>query len=337
MKNRLLYIGNKLSGHNSTVTSIETLGILLEKEGYELIYASSKNNKVLRLSEMIFKTIQHRNRIDYVLIDTYSTYNFWYAFIISQLCRLFHMKYIPKLHGGDLPNRLDRSPVLSKMIFKNAYKNIAPSEYLLEAFKNRGYAELICIPNTIEIENYTFKERNICMPNLLWVRSLNSIYNPEMAISVLIEIRKEFPLAKLCMIGPDKDGIKHKLKKIADKQKLDVVFAGKLSKSKWVKFSEQYDIFLNTTHYDNTPISVIEAMALGLPVISTNVGGIPFLLKDNETALLVGDNDIQAMAESVKELINNKNLTNKLVFNALNLVQQFDWNLVKSKWSEVLN
>ena len=337
MKKNLLYIGNKLSGHNATVTSIETLGLLLEREGYVLIYASSKKNKVLRLSEMIFRTIQYRNKVDYVLIDTYSTYNFWYAFIISQLCRFYRIKYIPKLHGGDLPNRLIKSPILSKMIFKYAYRNIAPSEYLLEAFKDRGYAELICIPNTVEIQNYTFKKRNSCEPNLLWVRSLHEIYNPEMALSVLAEINKEFPNAKLCMVGPDKGGMKANLKKIANLKNLNVEFAGKLSKKKWVKYSEQYDIFLNTTHYDNTPISVIEAMALGLPVISTNVGGIPFLLKDRQTALLVADNDIQAMSEAIKELMINDELRNKLVANAHDLVQQFDWNLVKNKWLQVLS
>jgi glycosyltransferase involved in cell wall biosynthesis len=337
MKKNLLYIGNKLSGHNATVTSIETLGLLLEREGYVLIYASSKKNKVLRLSEMIFRTIQHRKKVDYVLIDTYSTYNFWYAFIISQLCRFYRIKYIPKLHGGDLPNRLIKSPILSKMIFKYAYRNIAPSEYLLEAFKDRGYAELICIPNTVEIQNYTFTKRNSCAPNLLWVRSLHEIYNPEMALSVLAEIKNEFPNAKLCMVGPDKDNMKPNLKKIANLKNLNVEFAGKLSKNKWVKYSEQYDIFLNTTHYDNTPISVIEAMALGLPVISTNVGGIPFLLKDRQTALLVADNDIQAMSEAIKELIINDELRNKLVANAHDLVQQFDWNLVKNKWLQVLS
>ncbi|WP_379840951.1 glycosyltransferase family 4 protein [Flavobacterium myungsuense] len=223
------------------------------------------------------------------------------------------------------------------MIFKYAYMNIAPSEYLLEAFKNRGYAELICIPNTVEIQNYTFTKRNSCAPNLLWVRSLHEIYNPEMALSVLAEINKEFPTAKLCMVGPDKDNMKPNLKKIANHKNLNVEFAGKLSKNKWVKYSEQYDIFLNTTHFDNTPISVIEAMALGLPVISTNVGGIPFLLKDRETALLVADNDIHAMAKSIKELIINDELRNKLVANAHDLVQQFDWSLVKNKWLQVLS
>ena len=126
------------------------------------------------------------------------------------------------------------------------------------------------------------------------------------------------------------------MKQMAKKMRLDLVFTGKLSKSKWVKLSEQYDIFLNTTHYDNTPISVIEAIALGLPVISTNVGGIPYLLKDRETALLVDDNDVDGMVASIRELISDEDLKDKLVMNALNLVQQFDWDIVKNKWLKIL-
>ena len=95
----LLYIGNKLSDHGYTSTSIETLGTFLEGEGFHVLYASSKKNKVWRMFEMIIKTIKYAKKVDYVLIDTYSTNNFWYAFIISQLCRIFNLKYIPYPHG----------------------------------------------------------------------------------------------------------------------------------------------------------------------------------------------------------------------------------------------
>ena len=335
MKN-LLYIGNKLSSSRTTVTSIETLGFLLENEGYRIYYASSQRNKILRLSEMLWATFRYSYKIDYVLIDTYSTYNFWYAFLVSQLCRILNIKYIPKLHGGDLPNRLRKNPLLCSMIFKNAYKNIAPSDYLLEAFQNRGYSDLVYIPNTIEIQNYPFKTREVIRPKLLWVRSLSSIYNPEMALQVLDGLKKHIPSPELCMVGPDKDGKQAKLQQIGSDLDLNVVFTGKLAKTDWVNLSEQYDIFINTTHFDNTPVSVIEAMALGLPVISTNVGGIPYLLKNGKTAMLVDDNDAEAMVEAIMKIINNSELKDDLVRNALELVRNFDWNLVKCKWHEIL-
>ena len=78
MKKKILYIGNKLSKHGNTATSIETLGAFLEEEGYTLYYASSKRNQALRLLDMFFTTLRYGRQIDWVLIDTYSTKNFWF-------------------------------------------------------------------------------------------------------------------------------------------------------------------------------------------------------------------------------------------------------------------
>jgi len=336
-KKNLLYIGNKLSKHGMTVTSIETLGLLLESEGYALCYASSKKNKTLRLFDMLCQTIKHRKKADYVLIDTYSTYNFWYAFFVSQLCRLLHLKYIPKLHGGDLPNRLAKNPYLCEMIFKHSYKNIAPSGYLLDAFRNKDFSDLLYIPNTIELHKYPFKKRDtIKAPKMLWVRSFTPIYNPEMALRVFSALKKDFPDAELCMVGPDKDGTLPKIKEMATRLGLDVKFTGKLSKPEWIALSSQYDIFINTSHFDNTPISVIEAIALGMPVVTTNVGGISYLLEDKKTALLVADDDSDGMVNAIKEILENQPLKQQIVTNAYEVVQDFDWEKVKSKWDEVL-
>lgn len=332
----LLYIGNKLSGHGLSVTSIETLGPLLEQEGYALFYASSKKNKVLRLSDMLFKTILLRNTIDFILIDTYSTSNFWYAFLVSQLARILKIEYIPILHGGNLPKRLIRNPKFSRMIFNNAYQNVAPSHYLLHCFQENKFLNTVYIPNTIEIDSYTFKLRSEFQPKLLWVRAFAKIYNPFMAVEVFKIIKEQFPDATLCMVGPDKDGYLEKTKQLAASYDLDVKFTGRLSKAEWISLSAEYDIFLNTTHFDNTPISVIEAMALGLPVISTNVGGLPFLLEDNKTAVLVEDNAVDAMIDAVKELCDNRAISENLAKNARAKAESFDWQRVKSLWNQIL-
>jgi glycosyltransferase involved in cell wall biosynthesis len=335
MKN-LLYIGNKLSKHGNNTTSMETLGLLLEKEGFKVYYASSKKNKILRLFHMILKIIQYRKSVDYVLIDVYSTYNFWYAFIISLMCRFFNLKYIPNLHGGNLPQRLDKDPKLCKMIFNHAYVNIAPSNYLLSTFEMRGFSNILYIPNTIEIQKYPFKERKVIQPKLLWVRSFSEIYNPKMAVEVFYEVKKKYPTAQLCMVGPDSEGGLFKTQKLADDLGLEVFFSGKLTKPEWTNLSQGYDIMINTPHLDNMPVSVIEAMALGLVVVSTNVGGIPFLLKNNKEALLVNDNVVDEMVFGIQKLIENPDLFSELADNARLKAESFDWKIIKDEWLKIL-
>jgi glycosyltransferase involved in cell wall biosynthesis len=332
----LLYIGNKLSDHGYTSTSIETLGLFLEAEGFKVYYASSKKNKFFRMLEMLLMTFKYAKKVDYVLIDTYSTINFWYAFFISQLCRILGVKYIPKLHGGDLPSRIVRTKFFSNLIFKNAYINIAPSFYLYEAFKKNGYTNLKYIPNTIELQIYPQSTKEFKVPKILWVRSFAKIYNPLMAIKVFINIKKKYPEAQLCMIGPKKDESYEKAVRFAHKNNVEVTFTGKLSKENWIAVSKDFNIFINTTHFDNTPISVIEAMALGLPVVSTNVGGIPFLLEHNVNALLVSDNDTEGMILQVNRLIEESDLAATIAKNAKETVADFDWEVVKKQWIELL-
>ncbi len=331
----LLYIGNALSKHGFNQTSIETLGPLLEREGYKVSYASSRRSKVLRMLEMIWVTLNHAGKTDYVLIDTYSTYNFWYAFVISQLCRLMRMKYIMKLHGGNLPARLINSRKLCQMMFCNSYKNVAPSGYLQQAFIGAGFGNTIFVPNAIELRNYKFVRRPSLKPNILWVRSFSPIYNPEMAVHVFTMIKEEYPDAKFCMVGPD-GGNMNKIKTLAENLHVDIEFTGRLSKHEWTALAADYDIFINTTHFDNTPVSLIEAMALGLPVVSTNVGGIPYLLEHKKTALLVNDDDAEAMVNNIKELLDDDALRAKIVQNAYELVQNFDVEKVRFRWLEIL-
>jgi glycosyltransferase involved in cell wall biosynthesis len=333
---KLLYIGNKLSIHGNTATSIETLGPFLETEGFKIFYASSKKNKFFRMLEMTFMTFKYAKKVDYVLIDTYSTTNFWYAFIISQICRILKVKYIAKLHGGELPNRIKKTKYFSDLLFNNAYKNVAPSNYLFEAFTKYNYPNLIYIPNTIELQLYPCSPKVYDIPRLLWVRSFSKIYNPLMAIKVLIQLKKDYPNAILCMVGPKKDETYDQTMAFCKEHDIEVNFTGKLSKEEWIELSKQYNIFINTTHFDNTPVSLIEAMALGIPIVSTNVGGIPFLVQHQHNALLVDDNDIVDMAFQINRLLLDAKLAHTLVQNAKETVKDFDWEIVKHQWIDLL-
>ncbi len=333
----ILYVGNKLSQHGFTPGVIETLGLQLEQSGYKVFYAGTKLNPAIRLTEMIFKTVRLRRKTDFVLIDTYSTFAFWYAFIISLVCRVFHLKYLPILHGGNLPGRLKKSPRASNILFVNSHTNIAVSGYLSHEFKKAGY-KAITIPNNIEISKYPYKQREEPKPKLLWVRSFQSHYNPKMAADVLDKLSKRFEDAELCMVGPDKDGSLKEFLEYIDRKKLNdhVTVTGRLSKEEWIKLSENFDFFLNTTNYDNTPVSVIEAMALGLCVISTNPGGIPFLLHDRIDACLVQPGDADEMFNQISSLIENKIAFNKMSSSARASAEKFNWEQIKTLWLNLL-
>ncbi|GGW78856.1 glycosyltransferase family 4 protein [Salegentibacter mishustinae] len=335
MKN-LLYIGNVLELRGGAPTSIDRLAPLFRKEGFPVRTSSAKKNQLLRLAEMMTSIIRNKSWADVVLIDTYSTRNFWYAVLTAKLCSKLNLDYILLLHGGGLPERLKNIPKLSASLFKKAKLNIAPSLYLFEEFQLAGFKNIEYIPNSIFLKDYTFKARKNLKPKLLWVRAFAEIYNPMLAINVLEDLSKEYPDARLCMVGPQKDESYKECVSYAESNKLPVKFTGKLTKQEWTDLSKEYDIFLNTTNVDNTPVSLIEAMALGFPIISTNVGGIPYLVKDQETGLLVPPKNKLAILDAIKSLLENSNLAENLSRNARNQAKKFDWKIVKKEWKEVL-
>ncbi|RYG36074.1 MAG: glycosyltransferase, partial [Chitinophagaceae bacterium] len=127
-----------------------------------------------------------------------------------------------------------------------------------------------------------------------------------------------------------------KISQLAASMSVNLNLTGKLTKEEWTALSLEYDVFINTTRFDNMPISVIEALALGMPVVSTDVGGIPFLLTNENTALLVKDGDDQAMITAVKRLLSTPELVIKLGENGRNLVNEFDFEHVKERWFHIL-
>ena len=334
---QLLYIGNYFHSKRNNFSYIHVLGRLFEDEGYIVHYSSRKLHKVLRLLDMLYGCFKYRKQVSIVLIDTYSTLNFYYTLCCSQWCRILGLSYVCNLHGGNLPHRLQKNPRLCRLIFAHASHNVAPSFYLKNAFEHYGYTNVVYIPNTIEIQNYPKTSRTFDVPKLLWVRSFAKIYNPEMAVNVLKVLQDRGHLAELCMVGPDSDGSLQQVKQLAQTLNVEVRFTGKLSKTEWIDLSKSYNVFINTTNFDNTPVSVIEAMALGLPVVSTNVGGMPFLIQDQKQGLLVPPNDVLAMTDAVLQLFEHPTQRDAFITNARRLAEQFDWQQVKGLWNTIIH
>lgn len=331
----LIYLGNKLSRHGKNETGVEFSGKMLSLQ-HEVKAYSDKLNPLARTIDSIIQIIKHHKNTDFFILDVYSTANFYLSLTCTFFLKLTHSRYITALHGGDLPDRLKRSPRLSKYIFNSSYANISPSGYLKHSFEQAGI-QTIQIPNNLPLKKYPFKKRTEAAPTLLYVRAFHTIYNPTLAIKVLHQLHKNQVKASLCMIGPDKDGSQQEVEDLIEKYQLQeyVTLKGKLTKEQWVELSPNYDIFINTTNVDNMPLSVIEAMCLGLGIVSTNPGGMPFLIQQDKTGLLVEVHNPQAMAEAIQSLLDSPEKFKELTQNAREVAQGFDTEAVLQKWNQV--
>lgn len=336
MKDRCLHlclIGNLLgrnSGHVTTQGQI--IADLFVKAGYDVASASSKLNRVLRMADVAWTIFRNRRKIDVLILEVYSGLSFILADAASFLSRLFRIPAVFVLHGGNLPEFARNNPNWVKRILKRADILVAPSTFLATEMAQFGFQVRI-IPNVIPVDNYPKKVRIKIFPKLFWMRSFHSIYNPQMALDVFACVKRENPGATLVMAGADK-GLEDEIKNKAVEMGLrdSVRFTGFLDENSKIKEMSEADVYLNTNRVDNMPVSIIEACAMGLPVVATDVGGISHLITNRKNGMLVPDGDANAMADAIRTLLTEPDLTELLSKNGRLLAERSAWTNVRPQW-----
>jgi glycosyltransferase involved in cell wall biosynthesis len=242
--------------------------------------------------------------------------------------------YVLVLRGGSLPDFALRHPRRVGALLGSAASVVAPSRYLAEAM--RLYCgRLRLIPNPLHLPAYPFRLRAAPGPKLVWLRAFHRLYNPALAAGVLARL----PSARLTMYGPDKgdgslEGVRREAARLGVSARLEL--PGAVPKAQVPAALDAADIFLNTTNVDNTPVSVMEAMACGLAIVSTDPGGIRHLLEDGRDALLVRPGDAAAMAAAVERILTEPGLAARLSLNVRRKAEGFDWSVVLPEWDRVL-
>jgi glycosyltransferase involved in cell wall biosynthesis len=337
MNKKIVYFGNMTFESRKYFSAMETL--VPKLNGYFQVKAfTKKDNFTLKMFDMIFNFFKYGIRADKIIIDVYSSTYIYGISIIVFLCQLFRKKYILVLHGGNLPNRYNKTPSIIHFLFNKAMFIIAPSQYLKFFFESKNY-KIEYIPNILDIKHYKFKPRVKIRPKLIYVRGFSNIYNPQLAIKVVSILKSEFPNIELIMLGNDSEGNLKELTKMISNLQLEynVKILGKKTRDEWIAIADNYDIMLSCPNIDNSPVSIIEGMALGLIIVSSNVGGLPFLINDKTDGFLADvDNEMQ-FVEVIKSLITNNNNINSMQSNARQKAESFDWEYIKPLWLKLLN
>lgn len=334
----ILLLGSYLPGSKGSLAIGESLAQALSEAGLDIHLASRQPIKVLRLLDML-QTIWHlRKKMDLTLVEIYSGPAFFWAEACCSLLNWLHKPFILTLHGGNLPAFAQQHPWRVRRLLRSAAAVTAPSPYLqqsLEAIR----ADILWIPNPLYLKNYTFRERTLPETRLVWLRAFHQIYNPSLAVKSLALLLSYHPAIHLWMVGPDKgDGSLQETQILAQELGVQnhVEFLRAVLKTQVPAILGRGDIFLNTTNYDNTPMSVLEAMACGLSVVSTNVGGIPYLLEHEVDSLLVEPDHPEQMAQAVQRLLSEPELSTRLAQNARRKVEKFDWELILPRWLDLI-
>ena len=223
------------------------------------------------------------------------------------------------------------------MMLSRAARIISPSRYLASSLSEVCRAEVI--PNAINLADYPFRQRGPVEPRCFYLRALHRNYGPLVGIQALALVSKKLPAALLRMAGPEMDGCRAECEQLITSNGLNgnVTLLGRISKSEIQNEGNRADLFINPTFVDNTPVSVVEAMAMGLCIISTNVGGLPYLLKDGQTALLVPPRDAGTLADKICQLVANPDLARTLSRNARVEAEGMDWSCVLPHWKRVID
>lgn len=339
VKTPVLLVGNFHSWVKGNHPLCEDLWRQLQNRGWQVITTSRKVRRVSKLADMV-RTV-YRRKDDYcvAVVDVYSGWAFTWAEAVALALRSLNKPYVLILRGGNLPSFAKRWPRRAKALLGSANVVLTPSTYL-QSEMSPYCANLQLQPNPLNLSNYHFRERREPKPNLVWLRAFHSMYNPSLAPKVLALLKSDYPDVRLTMVGHDKgDGSLQETVRIATALGVSsrLTIAGGVLKSEVPQWLNRGDIFLNTTNVDNTPVSVLEGMACGLCVVSTNVGGLPYLLQDGRNALLVEPNNAEAMANAVRRVLSNSQFASQISSAGRHRVVSFDWSVTGPAWERLLS
>ncbi len=246
--------------------------------------------------------------------------------------KLYRRKVLLNYHSGEADDHLRRWRRSAIPTIKLADVIIVPSEYLVRVFKQFGLTAR-AIYNLVDTARLHFRERIPLRPIFLSNRNLEVHYGVDRVLRAFAIIQAKFPEATLEIVG---DGSQRRtLEMLAKDLNLrNTTFRGQVDPTSIAGVYDAADIYLNGSEIDNQPLSLLEAFACGLPIVTTDAGGIPDIVSDRKTGMVVPRGDYAQLAERAIEVLNNPLLASQMIQNGRQECLKYSWDAVRSAWLE---
>jgi len=324
----VLFIANYKPGTGGISGQVEKLHSCLDEEHVANAIFSVKGSVWYRFAAA-FKLMRIGKGYDVFHIHTCSYGGFLSAVIGITGGRMLKKRIVLTYHGGGGEAFFAKHSRFVRFFLLKTDANIVLSGFLGKVFDayRIPYVE---IPNVIEMDYSRFKERPEIKPNFISVRSLEPLYNVECILEAFGNVKKELPQASLLVVGGG--SLRKSLEEFVIENHInDVTFVGRVENSEIFGYLDQADVMLSAPKVDNMPVSILEAFCAGLLVISSKVGGVPYMITDGVNGMLFESDKADELAEKMIAAIANQEKSKQIISNARDGIENYSWVNVRIK------
>jgi glycosyltransferase involved in cell wall biosynthesis len=209
---------------------------------------------------------------------------------------------------------------------------VVPSAYLRGIFAQHGYVARV-IPNVVDMSRFENRRSGPLRPRLLSTRNLERYYDVANTLRAYALLKTRHPDATLTVAGFGSQ--EARLRKLAAALGVDVAFVGRVEPEAMPALCADADIFVNASVVDNQPLSILEAFAAGLLVVSTPTGAIGEMVRHEHNGLLVPVRNPSAMAQTIEKILEQPEAAAAMIARAREDMVRYSWPAVRNAWAEV--
>lgn len=325
---RILLISNYSQSGGGISVQVRSIRSHLQSDGIESTIFSTKGSILLRLAAP-FLLVKEGRGYDVFHIHACSNRGFFPAVVGILVGKLLKKKIVLTYHGGDADAFFARHTKFVKFFLCRVDTNVVLSGFIAKVF-DKYDLQYVVIPNGVDVQPGRFLVRSSIGPRFICIRSHTEIYNIGCILEAYNIVSSRYPESSLTFLG---DGSLHEelKKRSADMGLKNVRFAGRVDNSAIYDYLNQADIMLSSPIIDNMPVSLLEGFNSGLLVISSNVGGVPYMIEDGKNGLLFESGNSKELADRILEALSDYSSYLRMVNNAFDSLQAYSWDNVWRK------
>ncbi len=290
---------------------------------------------LFRLLPYLLEAWQRLKQVQLVHLMANSGWS-WHLFS-APVIWIAHLRGVPVIvnyRGGEAETFFTKAIQWVRPSLRRVDKIVVPSRFLAKIFAD-FHIESTVVPNIIDLDRFANNDKqrlNRASPHFIVCRNLEPIYDVASGIRAFSIVAASYPQAHLTIAGegPERPRLEQLVKSLTIDGKVN--FVGRLDLEQMAELYRSADVMLNTSRVDNMPNALLEAMSAGVPIISTDAGGIPYMVQDGITALLSPVGDWQNIAESATKLLADETLYQQLSDQGIQEVARYRWDSVKPLW-----